>query len=152
MLCISKLTVYQDGINIKTGTYKSEVGVIIDINIITQQESSSVGQWDLFPGKQDIRVLLMGRQKNGAGGDWSRHKVLNKNKQRQWKWGQWFLIRFHKCFVESNPYPALACIPASAGAAVEALRSNSTRKSCISHPAGSWLKVKEDITKSLSCS
>lgn len=38
---------------------------------------------------------------------------------------------------ESNPYPALACIPASAGAAVEALRSNSTRKSCISRPAGS---------------
>lgn len=47
--------------------------------------------------------------------------------------------------VESNPYQALACTPASAGAAVEALRSNSTRKNCISHLAGSWLKVKEDI-------
>lgn len=49
--------------------------------------------------------------------------------------------------VESNPYQALACIPASAGAYVVALRSNSTEKSCISRLAGSWLKVKEDIIK-----
>lgn len=54
--------------------------------------------------------------------------------------------------VESDTYPALACIPASAAAAVEALKSNSTRKSCISHPAGSWLKEKEDKTLSLSTS
>lgn len=54
--------------------------------------------------------------------------------------------------VESNPYPALACIRASAEAAAEALRSNSTRKSCISHPDRSCLKVKEDITRSISCS
>lgn len=45
--------------------------------------------------------------------------------------------------VESHSYPALAYIPASAGAAVEALRSNSTGKSCISHLARSQLKVRE---------
>lgn len=70
-----KWTVLTD---IMTGTYKIEVGVITDVNIITQQEASSVGQWDLFPGKQDIRAMLMDWQKNGAGGDCSRHKVWEK--------------------------------------------------------------------------
>lgn len=43
------------------------------------------------------------------------------------------------------PYPAPACILASAAATLEALMSSCTGKSCTSHLAGSWLMAKKDI-------
>ena len=48
------------------------------------------------------------------------------------------------------PYPAPACILASAAATLGALRSICTGKSCTSHPAGSWLMAKKDMTLNLT--
>lgn len=76
--------------------------------------------------------------------------MTNVNKGNEDEDSKFLLETFFS--VERDPYPALACIPASAAAAVQALKSSSTRKCCISHLAGSWLKEKEDKTVSPSSS
>lgn len=44
----------------KTFTQKCELGCITDINVVAQEEASSVSKWDLSPGEDNTRVLLMG--------------------------------------------------------------------------------------------
>lgn len=51
-------TIYK--FHIKTFTQKCELGGITDINVVTQEEASSVSKWDLSPGEDNTRVLLTG--------------------------------------------------------------------------------------------
>lgn len=44
----------------KTFTNKRELRGIADVNVVAQEETSSVGKWDLSPGEDNTRVLLTG--------------------------------------------------------------------------------------------
>lgn len=50
-----------------TFTEKRELGAIIDVDVVAQQEASSVGQWDLSPGQENVSVLLGCRQGDRTG-------------------------------------------------------------------------------------
>ena len=39
-------------------TKKLELGTITHVNIVAQEEASSVSQWDLTPGEDNVGVLL----------------------------------------------------------------------------------------------
>lgn len=55
-----KKNTFDNGLKYLKFTYECELGSIGDINVVAQKEASSPDQWDLSPGKDNIRVLLTG--------------------------------------------------------------------------------------------